>query len=92
MKGGDYTANFNRLIKKLQTALLQYDCRIKIHTRQFYSEDQNRMITVYALLEPMWSERSEKMVDKEVYSSSSTAKVAQYMAARLEVFRNEAEP
>lgn len=50
------------------------------------------MITVYSLLEPMWSERSGKMVDKEVYSSSSTAKVAMYLAERLEVFRNEAEP
>ena len=79
-------------MKKLQSALLQYGCQIKIHTRQFYSEDQNRMITVYSLLEPVWSERSNKMVDREVFSSSSTAKAAQYMAARLEVFRNEAEP
>ena len=85
-------AKLGKIMKKLQAALNseKYDKRVKIHTRQFYSEDQRRMITVYSVCMPLWSERKEKMVDKEVLSTASAAEVVKYLASLLEVERDEA--
>lgn len=85
-------ANLNKLMKKLQTALLCYDVRVKLGTRQFYSEGQGRMITVHTVHMPVWSERSNKMVDREVLSTCSTAEVVKYLADMLGVLRSETKP
>lgn len=39
--------NIRGLMKKLQAAILKEGLVISLDTRQFYSEDQKRMITVY---------------------------------------------
>ena len=83
-------ANLSKIMKKLQAALLQRGCKVKLNTRQFYSEDQNRMITVYSVVVPVWSEKKRKMVDKEILSTCSTADVVKQMVDLLEVFRSEA--
>lgn len=85
-------ANLNKLMKKLQAALLCYDVRVKLGTRQFYSEDQGRMITVHTVHMPVWSERLNKMVDREVLSTCSTAEVVKYLADMLGVLRSETKP
>ena len=41
--------NFNKIMKKLQKAILQKGLGIKIGTSQFYSPEQKRMITMYIL-------------------------------------------
>lgn len=41
--------NFNRTIKKLQTAILNKGLAIEISRSQFYSADQNRFIPVISL-------------------------------------------
>ena len=41
--------NPNQIIKKLQRALLTKQLQIKINTNQFYSKEQNRMITMYTI-------------------------------------------
>lgn len=41
--------NFNRTIKKLQTAILNKGLAIEINRSQFYSSDQNRFIPVISL-------------------------------------------
>lgn len=41
--------NVNSIIKKLQRAILQKGTIIKIGSTQFYSKEQNRMITMYTL-------------------------------------------
>ena len=85
-------ANLTRIIKKLQTAILNTGGMVKLATRQFYSEDQGRMITVHSVSIPMWSDRLQKMVDREQLSTCSTAEVVKYLAEMLEVQRNEAKP
>ena len=42
-------ANLNSIAKKLQKALLQQGLVIKMGTSQFYSVEQNRLITMYIL-------------------------------------------
>ena len=41
--------NFNKIMRKLQKAILQKGLVIKIGTSQFYSPEQKRMITMYIL-------------------------------------------
>lgn len=41
--------NFNKIMRKLQRAILQKELVIKIGTSQFYSPEQKRMITMYIL-------------------------------------------
>lgn len=41
--------NLNSIMRKLQRAILQTGLVIKIGTTQFYSVEQNRMITIYIL-------------------------------------------
>lgn len=84
-------ASLNKLIKKLQAALNseKYDKRVKINTRQFFSEEQRRVITMYAVVMPVFSESKNRMVDREMLSTASAAEVVKYLAELLEVERNE---
>lgn len=41
--------NLNAIMRKLQRAILQKGLVIKIGSTQFYSEEQNRMITIHIL-------------------------------------------
>ena len=41
--------NLNIIMRKLQRAILQKGLVIKIGSTQFYSEEQNRMITIHIL-------------------------------------------
>lgn len=42
-------ANLRMISKKLQTAILSTGHIVKINTNQFYSKEQNRMITMYSV-------------------------------------------
>ena len=85
-------ANLNHTMRKLQTAIVQMGKRVKIYTRQFYSEEQDRMITIYSVMLPMWSEVKEKMVDHELLKTCSTAEVVKFLANMLEGLQNGSEP
>lgn len=67
--------NIRSTMKKLQTAILQYGLVIKINSHQFYSADQRRMITMYALTTPVdyYSERAScwKVKDHEIIKTAS---------------------
>ena len=84
-------ASLNKIMKKLQAALNseKYDMRVKINTRQFFSEEQRRVITVYAVVMPVFSESKNRMVDREMLSTASAAEVVKYLAELLEVASNE---
>ena len=47
-----YDMNCNAVMKKLQRAILSTGLVIKISTSQFYSEEQDRMITMWILTTP----------------------------------------
>lgn len=66
--------NLNRIMKKLQLAILQTGLVIKINTRQFFSQDQNRMITIFVLSTPVTYINTYgkcKLKDFEILSSAS---------------------
>lgn len=81
-------ANHSRMIRKLQTAILNVGKIVKVNTRQFYSEDQGRMITCYSVVTPVWSEKKRKTVDQEQLSTCSAVEAVKFLAEMLEGLRN----
>lgn len=71
--------NLNGRMKKLQTAIIKAGLVIKINTHQFYSADQNRMITSYSICTPVtyFSERKQewKIMDYEILKSCSMPEI-----------------
>ena len=71
--------NLNGRMKKLQTAIVKAGLVIKINTHQFYSADQNRMITSYAICTPVtyFSERKQKWktMDYEILKTCSMPEI-----------------
>ena len=75
-------------IHKLQTALNMHGQRVLYSTTQFFSEDQNRPVTIYHI----------KMVNKtegkrtsavEVFSSASQIRVVQFLAEVWDMVQKE---
>ena len=71
--------NLNGRMKKLQTAIVKAGLVIKINTHQFYSDDQNRMITSYSICTPVsyFSERKQdwKNMDFEILKTCSMPEI-----------------
>lgn len=66
--------NINSIMRKLQRAILQKGLIIKIGTSQFYSKEQNRMITMYILSTRITYKNSRdewKERDYEIVKSAS---------------------
>ena len=84
-------ANHNRMIGKLQAAILAAGGIVKVNTHQFHSKEQNRMINSYSVIVPMWSEFRQKMVDHEMLKTCSSIEVVKFLANMLEGLRNGTE-
>lgn len=71
--------NLNGRMKKLQTAIVKAGLVIKINTHQFYSAEQNRMISSYSICTPVtyFSERKQewKIMDYEILKSCSMPEI-----------------
>lgn len=71
-------ANLNGITKKLQRALLTRKLVVKISTSQFYSDDQNRMITMYALTTPVHQRNQDgewRVKDYQILRTASAVDV-----------------
>lgn len=79
MKGDDRLANLRGKMKKLQTAIIKRGMVVKINQNQFYSEDQNRMITSYRIITPVefynQGKKEWKTKDYEVLKTCSMVEV-----------------
>lgn len=84
-------ANHSRMIRKLQTAILNTGGMVKVNTHQFHSREQNRMVTSYSVIAPKWSPMKRKMVDHELLKTCSTVEVVKFLANMLEGLRNGSE-
>ena len=68
-------ANLRGKMKKLQTAIIKRGMVVKINQNQFYSEDQNRMITSYRIITPVECYNQGKTKDYEVLKTCSMVEV-----------------
>lgn len=68
--------NIKQIINKLQYALIAKGYIYKINTCQFYSEQQNRMITVYRITQKQpYRKKSVEMSEKDVELLNSCSQV-----------------
>lgn len=74
--------NLNVTMKKLQRAILSVGLVIKISTSQFYSEEQDRMITMWILTTPALQNGRNgwKMRDYEILRTASAIEVVKCLA------------
>lgn len=84
-------ANFNQIMRKLQTAIVNKGVKVKVNTHQFFSNEQNRMVTGYTVTERKWSEKKKKDADQVVLKTCSTVEVVKFLAKMLEELQNEPE-
>ena len=76
--------NLNRTMKKLQMAIVKSGLVIKINTNQFYSHEQERMVTSYRVCAPIdyYSQKfmEWKVTDYEILKTCSIPDVVLCLA------------
>lgn len=82
-------ANLRQTASRLQAAIIRSGGMVKLNTRQFYSQEQGRMITRHSVTVPVWSDAARKMVDREQLATCSMAEVVKYLAGMLEELRGD---
>lgn len=74
--------NLNLTLKKLQRAILSTGLVVKIGTSQFYSPEQERMITMWVLSTPTLQETRNgwRMRDYEILRTASAVEAVKCLA------------
>ena len=85
-KRGDYVANLRGKMKKLQTAIVKSGLIIKINQNQFYSDDQNRMITSYRLITPTYQKVGDEWKDKD-YEILKTCSIVDIIYCLMDIYK-----
>ena len=67
------------LIHKLQIALNSRGLKVLCNRSQFFSDEQNRPITMYKVAQSIWDPENEKYRHKELFSSASEIQVVLFM-------------
>ena len=84
--------NIRQSINKLQKALIQRVYIYKLNTYQFYSDQQNRMITGYRIAQKQpYQKKNGEMSEKDVelMNSCSQAEVLKWFVGEWEKRKNE---
>ena len=84
--------NYLRTARQIQTGLIHKGIRYKLNTSQFFSEEQNRMITVYSVTEkrPYKKKNGEmSMKDVQLLRTCSQVEVLKWFAAEWERVKDE---
>lgn len=81
--------NLNLILKKLQRAILSTGLVVKIGTSQFYSPEQERMITMWILSTPTLQETRNgwRMRDYEILRTASAVEAVKCLADVWEQIR-----
>lgn len=54
-------------------------CKVLYSTSQFYSEEQNRPVTIYVLKRAVWDEIKGKNVSEELFKSTSQIQIVLFL-------------
>ena len=66
-------------IKKLQHAINSKGENILYNTNQWYSESQNRPVTLYSIKKAVWDEDAQRMVNIELFKSASQIQILLFL-------------
>lgn len=67
------------MVKKLQQAINTKGEKILYTTSQFYSNEQNRPVTIYSIKKAVFDEKKNKNVNIELFSSTSLIQIVLYL-------------
>lgn len=81
-------AKLNKVMKKLQMAIVNKGVYIKVHQRQFFNKEMGKMATCYSVTAPKWSNQKQRMTDREVLKTCSAVEVVKFLAKMLEELEN----
>lgn len=84
-------AKLNKLMRKLQMAILNKGVKVKVNTIQFFMQEQGKMATCYTVTQKKWSDSKCKMTDQVVLKTCSIVEVIKFLAELLEELKNEPE-
>lgn len=74
------TQKYASIAKKLQTACNKFfGVKLLINSKQWYSEDQNRAITQYSILQVIKSEETQKNTTIELFKTSSQIQMVLFL-------------
>ena len=79
-------ANLKGKMKKLQTAIVKSGLIIKINQNQFYSADQNRMITSYRIITPTYQKIGGEWKDKD-YEILKTCSIVDIIYCLMDIYK-----
>lgn len=82
-------AKLDKLMKKLQTAILNRGVKVKVNKLQFFSEKYGQAMTCYSVTQRKWSDEKCKNTDQVVLKTCSTVEVVKFLAKLLEELKNE---
>lgn len=66
-------------VKKLQKAINLKGHKILYNTTQWYSEDEDRPITVYHIKKAIWNNDKKKTENKELFKSTSLIQIVLFL-------------
>lgn len=72
-------ASNSAMIHKLQIALNSKGMRVLCNRSQFYSDEQNRPVTMYKVAQAVWNTETERYNHKELFSSASEIQVVLFL-------------
>lgn len=67
------------MIHKLQHAINDKGGNLLYNTTQFYSETANRPVTIYIIKQAQWSEERQRMINVELFSSTSQIQIVLFL-------------
>lgn len=82
-------AKLDKLMKKLQTAILNKGVKVRVNKMQFFSENSGQAMTCYSVMQRKWSDKHGRMTDQTVLKTCSTVEVVKFLAKMLEELENE---
>lgn len=67
------------MIHNLQKVLNKNGLRIMYSTSQFYSEQQDRPVTIYHVKQAVWDSKKGKFVNQELFNSTAQIYIVFYL-------------
>lgn len=67
------------MIHKLQHAINDRGGNILYNTTQFYSKQSERPVTIYVIKQAQWSEERQRMINVELFSSTSQIQIVLFL-------------
>ena len=72
------TSNTN-MIKKLRAAINSKGCKLLYSTSEFFSEEQQRPITIYYIKEALYNEKTGRNQNVELFHSASQIQIVLFL-------------